>query len=216
MTTRKIFVKYDETGAAVDGSLDAPADASFVLFAEADTETEAVGNWAELFALDFSTVLAQSPPFAFPLKFAQSLDHAKAFLRREVWAEYERALYYVFDYYPPSEREGWPLKYLQAVNWLQTPPGDKPALIAALASPACMHRILLREAVPDRDLTADDVGAVDDLAGQIFANAALFQEIYGRMTGYKTAQIRLIDALTTVSEVNAFSFDFPQFLPVGG
>lgn len=214
--TRKIFVKYDENGAAVDGSLDAPSDDSFIFFTEAEVETETVDAWPELFTLDFSDVLTQSAPYVFPLKFAQSLEHAKAFLRREVWAEYENGLQFVFDYYPPSEREGWALKYLQAVDWLPRSAEEKAGIVAIVDSPYCMHRMLIREAVFAGTPTVDDVPLVDSLAQNIFQNAALFQDIYGRMTGYKTEQMRLIDALTTVSEVNAFTFNFPQFLPVGG
>jgi hypothetical protein len=213
---RKIFVKYDEAGAAVGGSLDAPLDDSYTLYTEAETDTEAAAHWPEVFTLDFSAVLNQSAPYFFPLKFAVSLDHAKEFLRREVWAEYDNALQFVFQKYPEAEREGWPLKWVQAVDWLQTPPADKPALIESLASPLCVFRILLREAVPDRELTSGDVSLVDELCMLIIQNGAIFQDIYGRMTGYKTIQMRLVDTLSSVGDVNAFTLNFPQFLPVGG
>jgi hypothetical protein len=212
----KIFLHYDESGAVLDGSLYAPTDANYVFFTDAEVNTETAENYAQLFALDFSTVLAQSAPYFFPLKFAVNLDHAKSFLRQKIWAEYERAMHFIFDYYPPAEREGWALKALQAAQWLQLTPEQKAGAVLTLPDPACPLRILITEAVLDRLPTVDDVQTVDDLAAQVFTNSAVFQDIYGKMTGYKTDRIRLIDTLSSVGEVKNFTYNFPQFLPLGG
>ena len=150
---------------------------------------------------------------------ACDVAHAKDFFRAEIFKGYKARMKEIFDLYPTYEPQGWFKKDKQAESWLTMYfTNDTEGMAAAIALAAtpiktqdpvrCKHRMLFREAAPNRVATVDDIPAITELAVKIMLNGEFFEEYYGDVSWHKTSLVRELAECETAEDFLALDVEF--------